>query len=110
MTDEQFEILKKYEDKLRAAVNCSFMRLTHSEFSEIAAVYDQLYTPLRVAQRNCNSCRLNAVKTIGRDYFKVRNEKAEAERIEREKAKEGKGDEIKKVSKAGRPKKIKLDD
>lgn len=64
MTEEQYKVLKKYEQQLTAAAKNNFLRLTHNEFNELAGVYDGLFRPLRQSQRNCNTCRLNALKSL----------------------------------------------
>lgn len=86
MTKEAFEKLNKWEKVLHNAYHKSFIHLSASEFAEIAAIYDTLYEPLTRAQRNCNTCRLNALKKLGEDYEKYKNK-----------------------PKVGRPKKIDLD-
>lgn len=107
MTEEQYKVLEKYEQTLRNAVFNNFLRMPAAEFNEVAAVYDQLFTPLRPSQRNCNTCRLNALKTLGRNFLeeKARREAAKEENKQAEAA------EVKAPkNKGGRPKKIKLED
>lgn len=114
MTDEQFETLTKYENVFNAAINNNFLRVSHEDFTIIAAVYDKLFTPLRPSQRNCNTCRLNAIKSIGRAYFgeKENRAKQQAEKTNNSEAVKTNtfGETIKKVFKGGRPKKINLED
>ena len=88
MTKEQYEKLKEYEGVLRNAVKNDYVHISGSEFSKIAEIYNEIFTPLRKSQMNCNTCRLTALKRLGKEYF-----------AEEEKPKEG--------SKRGRPKKIK---
>ena len=76
MTEEQYKVLKKYEQQLTAAARNNFLRLSSAEFNELAAVYDSLFRPLRPSQRNCNTCRLNALKSL---YNAFQGEKAERE-------------------------------
>ena len=88
MTKEQREKLSKYESALRNAVKNDFIHVKAGEFNEIAEIYAEIFQPLRNGQKNCNSCRLSALKKLGEEYFA-----------------EEKEDNNKK--KAGRPKKIK---
>lgn len=64
MTEEQYQVLLKYEQQLTAAAKCNFLRMSASDFNVLAAVYDNLFRPLRPSQRNCNTCRLNALKSL----------------------------------------------
>lgn len=72
MTKEQYESLTKWEDVFDKAIKKNFIHLSNTEFNEIADVYDKLYTPLTKRERNCNLCRLKALKKIGEDYFKYK--------------------------------------
>ena len=83
MTEEQYKVLEKYEQTLNNALRNSFLRMTPNEFNEVAEVYDQLFTPLRKTQRACNTCRLNALKTLGRAY-NAEKEKRLAEEAKKE--------------------------
>lgn len=76
MTEEQYQILVKYEQQLTAAAKNNFLRLSSAEFNELAGVYDGLFRPLRQSQRNCNTCRLNALKSLYNAYV---GEKAQRE-------------------------------
>ena len=108
MTEEQYKTLEKYESVFTAAINNNFLRVSHEDFNIIAAIYDKIFIPLRPSQRNCNTCRLNALKAIGRAYFGEKEKKAVKEQ---EKGKSGFTETIKRVfNKGGRPKKINLED
>lgn len=97
MDNAIFERLVKWDKVLYNAVHKSFIHLSASEFGEIAAIYDEYFdTPLTKAQRNCNSCRLTALKKIGGEYEK-----------EKQLREEGKTETPKK--RVGRPRKIDLD-
>lgn len=124
MTQEQFEVLQKYEKQITAAAKCNFLRLSPSEFNELAAVYDSIYPPLRQSQRNCNTCRINALKSLFNAFQGEKaerevkaqleaKEKAEKEATEKpvESDKEGKQGFLSSIikKKAGRPKKIDLE-
>lgn len=110
MTKEQYERLQKFEAELRYAVRMNFMSMTNGKFAELVMIYKDLYgQELNKRQMGCSTCRLNALKRIGKDYFAYQQELAEKEKAERlEKAKESTVDEPKK-KKAGRPRKIDLD-
>ena len=108
MTEEQYKTLEKYESVFTAAINNNFLRVSHEDFNIIAAIYDKIFIPLRPSQRNCNTCRLNALKAIGRAYFGEKEKRAADEKKDKEKS--GFTETIKKVFKGGRPKKINLED
>lgn len=117
MTDEQYQVLKKYEQQLTAAAKNNFLRLSSAEFNELAAVYDSLFRPLRPSQRNCNTCRINALKTLYGVYKEAEKNQQEEEAPENatekpvESNKEGKQGFFSSIikKKAGRPKKIDLE-
>lgn len=89
MTQEQFEKLKPWEKVLNNAVRCDFIHLSATEFNKIAEIYEEvLGEKLTVRQRNCNTCRLNALKKLGAEFIAYRDRDQKPKR------------------KAGRPKKI----
>lgn len=92
LTKEQYEALTPYKDALRSAVKSSFARVSTIQFQEIAAIYAQVFTPLRKGQMSCNTCRLNALRKLGELY--------QAYEDSQEKTEE------KKPGKKGRPKKL----
>lgn len=99
MNNEQLDVCQKYESVLGRAVKKNFLHISNSEFGEIAEVYDEVFTPLTKRERNCNSCRLKAIKKLGEKYFEeLENAKVQAEEV------------ITTVKKRGRPKKINLDE
>lgn len=119
MTEEQYKVLEKYEQTLNNALRNSFLRMTPNEFNEVAEVYDQLFTPLRKTQRACNTCRLNALKTLGRAYNAEKEKRLAEEAKKEEEKQEEKPAETPKttkvintitnaIKKVGRPKKIDL--
>lgn len=101
MTEEQYTLLSKYDKDLTNAVKASFIHLTPSEFEEIIST-DLLDKPLTKSQRNCNTCRLTALRKIGKLFLE---EKAKRDTKTEE---EARSDVPKK--KGGRPKKLKMED
>ena len=92
MTQEIFERLNKFEKVLSNAVRCDFVRVSSLDFCEIAGIYAQLFgVELTQRQKNCNTCRLNALKKVGEEYFAYQQELARKQTEKR---------------KGGRPKKI----
>ena len=84
MTKEQIERASKFETAFRYAMHSNFFSLNSGEFGEIAALYQEMFkTSLTRSQQNCSSCRLNAMKRIGEQYFewKERFEKADQTRL-----------------------------
>ena len=115
MTEEQYKVLEKFEQTLNAALNSNFVRMSPNDFNEVAAVYDQLFTPLRKTQRACNTCRLNALKALGRVYNAEKEKRAQeaAEKAAEKPAESPKTSKVintitNAIKKAGRPKKIDL--
>lgn len=91
MTQEIYESLEKFDKVLTNAVRCDFVRVSSLDFCELAGIYTQLFgVELTQRQKNCNTCRLNALKKIGGEYFEYK------EQIAKKDAKK----------KGGRPKKI----
>lgn len=114
MTKEQYERLEKFEAELRYAVRMNFMSMTNGKFAELVMIYKDVYgQELNHRQMGCSTCRLNALKRLGKDYFAYQQELAEKEKAERLNAEEPKSEEPKveepKKKKAGRPRKIDLD-
>ena len=117
MTQEDYERLKSYEQELKYAVRMNFMSMPQGKFNEIMAIYKDVYgTELSKAQRNCSTCRLNALKRLGNDYFAHQQEYAKKLQEEAQKAEEIDVTDYlvepapkKTTKKAGRPKKINLD-
>lgn len=102
MTIEQYKKSKQYESIFRNALNFDFIHLTYSEFEKISDLFTEIYgKSLTKSQKNCNTCRLKAIKDLGKDYFKYANEYDKIIEAE-EKA-------VTEKPKRGRPKKIDLD-
>lgn len=100
MTREQYDKLNVYEQQLRWAVRSNFVHMSALEFAKVAALYEELYgQALTQAQKNCNTCRLNALKKMGADYFAFQQELAQDDKDTRMEDKK----------KVGRKKKIDID-
>lgn len=92
LTKEEYEWLKPYERHIINAYKNSFVHVSGGEFNEIAELYRKITgTALTRSQMGCNTCRLNALRTLGESYVAYQNKDKE------------------KKSKAGRPKKLKED-
>lgn len=101
MTKEIYERCRDMglEDVFKQAIRLNFMSMTNSKFMEIMKVYDEVYDkPLTKSQMNCSTCRLNALKKLGTDYFAYEQEMAKEEMAKRQEKR-----------KAGRPRKIDLE-
>ena len=107
MTKKTFESIKQFEQVFNWSIHNNFFRVTPSEFETLMGAYnDTFYTPLSDTQKRCSACRLTAMKKLGAEYFKKKEElQKEAEEKEN---KDANKDNNKK--KAGRPPKIKLED
>ena len=90
MTQEQFEKLMEYEQELRWAYRQNFLSMGSGKFGELMVIYKELYnSELSKAQKNCGTCRLNAVKRIATDYFAFQQKIATEQKEERTKSKKG---------------------
>lgn len=76
LTKEQYEKLKEKEPILRNAVKNDYVHLTFNEFKFYADIYAEITgKPLRNSQMNCNTCKLNALKKVGKEYFDFQEQK-----------------------------------
>lgn len=98
MTKEIYERLKEYENILKYAISMDYLRVTPDVFKVLAEIYkDYTGKALTRSQMNCNSCRIKAIKEIGKAYYAYTPEE-EVEVVE----------EKPKTKKKGRPKKINI--
>ena len=105
MTREQVEQCKKYEQVFLWGIRSNFVHLSGTEFGEIARLYKSILgVELTKSQMNCGTCRLNTIKTLGKDYFESRDKYIKEDR-ENEEEKEPEAPK----KKSGRPKKIDID-
>ena len=96
MTQEQYNKLKEKERVLINAVKNDFVHLTFVEFQFFADIYAEVFgKALRKSQMNCNTCRLNALKSLGREYLAF--EQNEEDKEEKPKKKVGRPKKIKEV-------------
>lgn len=84
MTQEQYEKCQAWEQQLRWAVRSNFVHMSNGEFSDIAALYKEVFDEaLTVGQMTCNTCRLKALKRLGNEYFGYQQQIAEEQKEER---------------------------
>lgn len=106
MTKEIYERLKEYENILKYAISMDYLRVTPDVFKVLADIYkDYTGKALTRSQLNCNSCRIKAIKELGKGYYAYVPEVEDT--VER------KIDENKEVKtetkKRGRPRKIDIE-
>ena len=96
MNTELYTKAKEFENIFKYALKMDFLRVTPEVFDSIMKIYEEQFgKKLSKSQKQCNSCRLKAIKELGRVYF----EEQEKQKKEEEKKKsEGK--------KRGRPRKL----
>lgn len=96
MDTELYTKAKEFENIFRYALKMDFLRVTPEVFDSIMKIYEEQFgKKLSKSQKQCNSCRLKAIKELGRVYF----EEQQKQKTEEEKPKsEGK--------KRGRPRKL----
>ena len=104
MTSEEIKELSKWEGHFRLALKANFVRMSTSEFGEFAADYAKFFPALTKSQMVCNTCRLNSLKTLGTAYFRAKQELAEQQ------AKEDNNGKPAEKKKAGRPRKIQMEE
>lgn len=105
MTREQFEECRKYEQEFRWAIRSNFVHMDQGTFNDVARLYKEILgVGMTKAQMTCGTCRLNALKALGKDYFDtmdvIAKQQSEQAKQETEEAPKKKG---------GRPKKINVD-
>lgn len=97
MMDKQlYERAKEFENIFRNAIKMDFLRVTPDVMTVILEIHGEVFgKPLTKSQRQCNSCKLKAIKELGKLYFEEKDKEVE---------------ETPKVKKRGRPRKIDLDE
>lgn len=74
MKNDKYMALLPIERQLKSAVKSNYARLTQIEFDMFCDIYKDLYgTELTAREKNCNNCRLKALKRVGNDYFEYQN-------------------------------------
>lgn len=75
LTKAQYEALKPYEKDIKSAYKNSFLRMIGSDFLKVAEIYADIFgQELTKSQKNCNTCRLNALKKLGELYINYETE------------------------------------
>lgn len=70
MKNEIYLKLNPIEKQLKSALLSNYARLSAKEFETFCETYHQHYgTALSRNEKNCNTCRLKAIKKIANDYF-----------------------------------------
>lgn len=109
MTREFYEKLLPYEQKFRWAIKSNFISMSQGDFAQIAELYQELYGKgLTKSQTTCNTCRLNALKKLGNDFFAKQEEIAQREAKKTAKAAAEENNKSEETKKVGRPPKIDL--
>lgn len=100
MKKELYDKAKEFENIFKYALKMDFLRVTPEVFNEIMKIYEEHFgKKLSKSQKQCNTCRLKAIKEIGRVYFEEQEKQKEQKEQEEQPPKsEGK--------KRGRPRKL----
>lgn len=70
ITKAQFEALAPYEKHIINAYKNSFVHVSGADFIKIAQIYQDITgKALTKSQMNCNTCRLNTLKKLGKEYL-----------------------------------------
>ena len=74
MKGEVYQKLNPIERQLKSSLLSNYARLSAAEFEGLCGVYKELYgVELTRNERNCNVCRLKAIKRIANDYFQYQD-------------------------------------
>lgn len=80
MTQEIFEKLKPYEEKLYTAYYCQFVRLTEPNAKqELAKIYKEYTGEDGNIMNGCTRCVLNGIRLLAKPYFEMKKALAEME-------------------------------
>lgn len=81
MTQEQYEILKKYEEQLSTAKIGNYVRRMYATaLEELDNVYKEMFPSTHLSIKSgCSSCVLKALKQMAEPYFQYKETKAETE-------------------------------
>ena len=75
MKKELYDKAKEFENIFKYALKMDFLRVTPEVFNEIMKIYEEHFQKkLSKSQKQCNTCRLKAIKEIGRVYFEEQEE------------------------------------
>lgn len=78
MKKELYDKAKEFENIFKYALKMDFLRVTPEVFNEIMKIYEEHFEKkLSKSQRQCNTCRLKAIKEIGRVYFEEQEKQKE---------------------------------
>lgn len=70
MTKEQYKSIEKYRNQFDSAIKTRFSRMSEGEFGDICKMYKELFgIEVSKSQKNCGSCRLKIVQSVGREFF-----------------------------------------
>ena len=103
MKKELYDKAKEFENIFKYALKMDFLRVTPEVFNETMKIYEEQFDKkLSKSQKQCNSCRLKAIKEIGKVYFE------EQEKQEKQKEQEKQEEQPPKSEgkKRGRPRKL----
>lgn len=81
MTQEQYEILKKYEEQLSTAKIGNYVRRMYATaLEELDNLYKEMFPSTHLSIKSgCSSCVLKALKQMAEPYFQYKETKAETE-------------------------------
>jgi hypothetical protein len=108
MSKEIYERLKEYENILKYALSMDYLRVTPDVFKVLAEIYkDYTGKALTKSQMNCNSCRIKAIKELGKGYYAYTpEEKPKPKKIQKLTVKSEPHTEKTSKYRKGRPRKI----
>ena len=103
MKKELYDKAKEFENIFKYAIKMDFLRVTPEVFNEIMEIYEEHFgKKLSKSQRQCNTCRLKAIKEIGKVYFEEQEKQKEQKEQEEQEGQPPKSE----GKKRGRPRKL----
>ena len=103
MKKELYDKAKEFENIFKYALKMDFLRVTPEVFNEIMKIYEEQFDrKLSKSQKQCNSCRLKAIKEIGKVYFEEQEEQEKQKEQEKQEEQPPKSE----GKKRGRPRKL----
>ena len=106
MKKELYDKAKEFENIFKYALKMDFLRVTPEVFNEIMKIYEEQFgKKLSKSQKQCNTCRLKAIKEIGKVYFEEQEEQ-EKQKEQKEQEKQEEQPSKSEGKKRGRPRKL----
>lgn len=75
LTQEQFEFLQKFEDRLISAVTAKYaVNILTADLLKIKDIYESIIEKHYTFNKNCSACRLKLLQRVAPYYFEFKKE------------------------------------